>query len=335
MSPFKVLVMDHPRRSLEIEEQILCDIDCELVVPHQHDEAELLRLVPHVDAILTYRRPIQPHLIDAASKCVVISRYGGDTHDLDICGATKAGIVVTRAAEYCQEDVTDHVMALMLYCARRLAIDAGSMKFRGNADLPCNLPRLRDQTLGIVGYGHMAKALIPKALGFEMKIFVFTPRISDSALAPFGKTTRKLSVLLRQSDFVSLHAPLTDESLGLIDKAALDQMKQSAYLINTSRAEIVDEEALIAALSEGSIAGAALDLVEADQIPPHHPLNQLENVLITQHASCYSDEAYKELAANAATHVAQILTGRVPLSIVNPTVLESSSLRVKDRTNIN
>ena len=190
------------------------------------------------------------------------------------------------------------------------------------------LQRLRGQTLGLIGYGLSAKALVPKALGFGMKVIAYTPRITSDTLSSLGTATRDLNLLLSVSDYVSIHAPLTDDTRALIDEDELRLMKPTAYLINTARGAIINEKMLYRALTEGWIAGAALDVMSNEPPAPNHPLLELDNVIVTPHAAFYSISAIEELATKAAEHVAQALIGEVPSNVVNPKVMKQSNCRI-------
>ena len=330
MSKFKVLVTDYAWPSLEIERRVLGAVGAELVVAETGEEAELRQLAPQADAILTCWKQVPPGVLDAAPRCLIVSRYGIGLDNIPVAHATQLGILVTNVPDFCLEEVSDHAMALLLACARRVASFARATR-QGVWNLPAGrpIPRLRGQTLGLIGYGNIARALIPKALGFGLKIIAYTPRLRPDALAPFGAATNDLDFLLSQADYVSIHVPLTGETRGLIDARALRSMKPTAYLINTSRGAVIDEPALYQALTEGWIAGAALDVLTREPPEPMHPLLTLDNVIATPHAAFYSETAIAELAEKAVLHVAQALRGERPPNVVNPAVIEQANYRLK------
>src|SRR5690606_8909901 len=212
--------------------------------------------------------------------------------------------------------------ALLLAWSRRIVTYANAAR-RGEWNLAAGntMPRLRGQTLGLIGYGTLARALAPKAAALGLRILAYTPRLTIERVAPWGEVAESLEHLLHESDYVSLHLPLTPETRGLINAERLRQMKPSALLINTARGAIIDETALLTALREGWIAGAALDVLGEEPPPPNHPLLALENVLVTPHAAFYSTGAVAELARRAAEQVAQVLRGEEPPHLVNPNVL--------------
>jgi D-3-phosphoglycerate dehydrogenase len=191
-----------------------------------------------------------------------------------------------------------------------------------------SLPRLRGQTLGLVGYGRIARAMAPKAHAFGLRVIATTPRLPADALGPRGTATTDLDTVLRESDYLSLHVPLTAETRGLIDERALRLMKPTAILINTSRGAVVDEAALARALAEGRLGGAALDVLSVEPPAPTHPLLALENVIVTPHVAFSSRAATAELARKAATAVAHGLRGELPPNVVNPAVLHQPVYRL-------
>jgi D-3-phosphoglycerate dehydrogenase len=330
----RVLVTDYAWPSLDIERAILAEVDAELVVAETGEPEELARLADGVDAILTNWKRVPEEALEAAPGCLVVARYGVGVDNIPIARATELGMLVVNVPDFCVEEVSDHTLALLLACARRIvtfarSTHAGEWNLLG---LGRGLPRLRGQRLGIVGFGNMARTLIPKAQGLGLDVLVYTPRLSPGRDTETGvETTNDLSHLLASSDYVSLHAPATAETRNLIGEAELRQMKPTAYLINTSRGALVDEDALERALREGWIAGAGLDVLAQEPARPDHPLLGLDNAIVTPHAGFYSEPAIEELATKAARNVATVLRGAVPATLVNPEVLEHPAYRLGAR----
>ncbi len=324
-----VLVTDYAWPNLERERAVLAALDVRLLVAEKGDEAELVALAPEADAILTCWQPITPAVLDAATRCVHVSRYGVGLDNIALEHATALGIVVTNVPDFCVEEVSDHTMALLLACARRVvsftqATGEGVWDNTGQG----SLPRLRGQTVGLIGFGNSARALLPKLKGFGLRVIAYTPRLPPTALAAPDVATNDLDLLLRESDYISLHAPLTAETRHLINARTLARMKPSAFLINTARGGLIDENALHSSLCEGELAGAALDVLSTEPPAPEHPLLHLSNVIVTPHAAFYSDAAIAELATKAARHVAQSLQGQRPAQVVNPQVFARENCRL-------
>lgn len=328
MSRFTVLVTDYAWPSLEIEREILAGVGAELLLAETGEAEELVSLAPQADAILTNWKRVPPASLDSAPGCLVVSRFGVGLDNIPVERATELGILVTNVPDFCLEEVSDHAMALLLACARRVVTFARSTHERTwNIELGRGLPRLRGQTLGLVGLGGIARALVPKARGFGLDVIAWTPRLTSEGLPAGVRAAGSLEELLEVSDYVSLHAPSTPETRHLIGEAELGAMKPSAYLINTSRGALLDESALARAVTDGWIAGAALDVLSQEPPPPDHVLLGLDSVIVTPHVAFYSETAIAELEAKAAQNVADVLSGRLPATVVNPEVLERSNLR--------
>ena len=328
--PFRVLITDHAWPSLDIEHRILGELGAELAVAETASEAELTALARDADAILTNWAKVPERALDGAERCLVVARYGVGLDNIPVARATELGILVTNVPDFCTEEVSDHVLALVLACARRVvqfarATSAGAW----NLDLARGLPRLRGQRIGLIGFGAIPHALVPKARGLGLDVLAYTPRLEPGRDEATGvETTNDLARLLSESDYVSLHAPATAETRGLIGERELRAMKPTAFLINTSRGALVDEAALLRALTEGWIAGAALDVMAAEPPPADDPLLALPNVIVTPHVGFYSEASIAELATRAAQSVAHVLRGELPPHIVNPGVMQGPSYRL-------
>ncbi|MCC6166290.1 MAG: C-terminal binding protein [Caldilineaceae bacterium] len=337
MPVYHVLVTDYAWPTLEIERTLLAAVDADLMVSESGAPDDLLRLAPQADAILTCFKQIPPAVLDAAPRCRIVSRYGIGLDNIPVEHATRLGIVVTNVPDFCLDEVADHTLALLLACARRIvdyaqATRAGvwsQQSARPMARLAGQTLGLVGQTLGLVGYGNIAARVAQKARALGLEIMAYTPRLSADALAPWGRATNDLGELLAQADYISIHAPLTEATRGLIDAWALRRMKPTAYLINTARGAIVDERALRWALLEGRIAGAALDVLSQEPPAADHPLLGLENVILTPHAAFYSQEAIADLVTRSAQHVAQALMGQIPNHVVNPAALAQANCRLR------
>ena len=330
----RVLVTDYAWPSLDIERAILGEVDAELVVAETGEPGELVELAVGVDAILTNWKMVPEEALDAAERCLVVARYGVGVDNIPVARATDLGMLVVNVPDFCVEEVSDHALALLLASARRIVTFARST--RGGAwdllGLGRGLPRLRGQRLGIVGFGNIARTLIPKAQGLGLEVTVYTPRLAPGRDRETGvETTNDLAHLLAVSDYLSLHAPATPDTAGMIGETELRAMKPTAYLINTSRGALIDEAALERALTEGWIAGAALDVLVREPAQPDHPLLALDNAIVTPHAGFYSEPAIEELATKAARNVATVLRGEVPATLINPAVLDSPAYRLGAR----
>ena len=325
----RILITDIAWPDYEIEKEVLSAVEGEIMLAGGGTPAEIIALAPRADAILTCWKDVPPEALDIAPDCKVVSRYGIGLDNIPIGRATELGMLVTNVPDFCLEEVSDHVMALLLATARQLLPLARNPDRSGwTRETPRPIPRVRGQTLGLIGFGNIARALVPKALGFGLRVIAYTPRLRQSDAPEGVEVTNDLAALLSTSDYVSIHCPLTEETAHIIDESALAQMKSSALLINTSRGGVIDEEALLRALQDGRIGGAALDVTDPEPPSADNPLLALENVIVTPHAAFYSVAATAELARKAAANVVTVLQGGVPETLVNEGVLERDNCRL-------
>ncbi|MGN6362274.1 MAG: C-terminal binding protein [Thermomicrobiales bacterium] len=327
-----VLVTDYAWPSLTIEEEILGAVGARVVAATTGAEDELIRLAPEADIILTCWQRVTAAVLDAAPRCRAVGRYGIGLDNIAVDHATALGILVTNVPDFCLEEVSDHALALLLACARRIVYFARATQ-SGVWNLAAGqpIPRLRGQTLGLIGYGGIARALAPKAHALGLRVLAYTPRLTPGPLDATTTGTNNLDELLAASDFVSIHVPLTGETRGMIDARALRQMKPTAFLINTSRGAVIDEAALAQALADEQIAGAALDVLAHEPPDPDHPLLRSPNAILTPHAAFYSEAAIADLQRQAAEQAAAVLRGELPPNIVNPAVLQQPNYRAGAR----
>jgi D-3-phosphoglycerate dehydrogenase len=316
----KVVLTDYVWDSLQVEERTLQDV-ADLIALKTKTAEEFLPAAEDCDALLnTYAGPITAEAMARMHKCKIIARYGIGVDTIDLEAATASGIIVTNNPTYCIEEVAEHTMALLLACARKIAMYDGLVR-AGRWEVPPGKPmfRLAGSKLGLVGFGNIARQVAKRAAGFGMQILFFDPFV-EAAAAGVPAQKKELDELLAEADFVSLHPPLVPETRKLIDAAALARMKASAFLINCARGPIVDTEALVRALDAKTIAGCALDTVDPEPLPDGHPLRGRDNVIITPHAAWYSEQAMVGLQAGAPNEVRRVLTGEWPVNVVNPAV---------------
>jgi D-3-phosphoglycerate dehydrogenase len=325
---FRVLITDTAWPNLDIERAILNEVGAEIVVAPTGSAAEITDLAADVDAILTCWKQVPIDALEAATRCRIVSRYGIGLDNIPVGRATKLGIVVTNVPDFCLDEVAEHTLALLMACARRIVpLAEATRQGVWSQSSARGMARVRGQVLGLVGYGNIGRTVAERARAFGLQIIAYTPRLAPDALGTWGRATNNLADVLQVADYVSLHLPLTAASRGLINSEALAAMKPTAYLINTSRGAIVDEGALLAALENGQIAGAALDVMSSEPPPPDHPLLRHPLVIVTPHVAFTSEEAIIDLATKAARHVAQALVGGVPDCVVNPAVLDQENCR--------
>ena len=327
---WKILITDYAWSSIEPERQVLAKVGAELIAAEPGDAVELqtLALAPLMDGILTCWNPVREPIIAAAKKCQIIARYGIGLDNIDVEAATERGIIVTNVPAYCIDEVSDHAIGLLLACARKISrFDWAIRSGVWDQNIGPEMHRIRGKTLGVVGFGRIGQAIIPKAKAFGLTINVCSPRTDPKRIQVAGAEKVTFSELLATSDFITIHAPLTKETEHLFSDAEFRAMKPTAFLINTARGGIVDTAALTTALCNSEIAGAGLDVLETEPPNPNEELLKLNNVVVTPHAAFVSKDAILELEVTAAKCVAQVLTGHLPESVVNPSVLEQPNLR--------
>lgn len=312
----KVVITDCDHPSVEIERKVFSEIDPEFVLAYCNTEDEVIETAKDADGIINQYAPITKRVIKSLKKCKVIARYGVGVDNIDIEAATEYGIIVANVPDYCVDEVSTHAMALILSCARVITLlDNKIRDKKWDFTLAKPLFRTKGKTLGLFGLGRIARVVAQKASGFGFKIIAYDPYVSkvddEIELVEFSK-------LLSNSDFISIHSPLTDETRHLFGENNLRAMKRTAYLINTSRGPIVDEEALYNILKKRWIAGAALDVMEKEPPDWENLLLKLDNLIITPHISFYSEESYVELKTKTAKAVLSVLKGKLPRAMVNP-----------------
>lgn len=322
MSPFKVVITDFgdPDHSLEAGVLNGSGLDINLVRMQTRVPEELIPVVADADAVIVQWATINRQVIEAMTRCKVISRYGIGVDMVDLQAAGEHGIPVANVPDFCMEEVSDSTLSLLLDLNRHTMIFDRHVRSGGwgSRPIPGGPPsRLRGQTLGIVGLGNIGRVVARKAGCLGLRLLGYDPYLKPEQAAELGVELVALDDLLRRSDYVTLHCPLIAETRGLIGAAQLALMKPTAYLINMARGPVVVQSALYEALVSHRIAGAGLDVLEQEPPDPNDPLLQLENVIVTPHASSWSIEATAQLRRDTAQNVADMLSGKLPRSIVN------------------
>lgn len=285
MPTYCALYTDYPWADASVERTILAEADCKLVESPDNKEPTLAALAPGMDVILTCWAPVKAMVIDAADRCRHIARTGIGLDNIDVERATQRGMLVTNVPDYCLQEVAEHTLALILALARKVAVYHAATK-GGQYSLVGGLPveRVAGKTLGLIGLGQIGSLVAAKAAALGLRI-VGTNR---SQRAPSGVAWLPLDDLLAESDFVSLHAPLSPETRQLINRATLARMKSTAFVINTSRGGLVDHAALAQALAEDRLAGAALDVQDPEPPQLSTPPWNDPRVIVTPHVRATS-----------------------------------------------
>lgn len=302
------------------ERRQLAEHGIDLVERKSATEDAIMQACADADAVILEgaKTPMTARVIDAFRRCRVIAKYAVGVDNIDVPAATRSGIVVANAADYCTEEVSDHAVALMLAAARRVVAMDRHVRGGGWAGFTRTRPlrRVSQLTLGFVGMGRIARATARKMAGFQLRMIAADPFLPSSATVP-GVEMMPLDQLLSEADIVSVHVPLGADTRGLIGESCFRVMKPTAILVNTSRGPVVDERALIAALREKRIGGAALDVVEEEPLSAASPLREFENVILTPHTAADSTDSLQHARRTVVESVSAVLRGYWPPFPVN------------------
>ncbi len=300
----------------------------DLIEKPSHTEDEVISLAHDADAAITMDEPFTKRVITNLKSCQLIFTAKAGYDNIDVAAATEAGICVANASGYSSDEVSDHVMALLLTFARRIIglnkmVREGKWQIFHGPEMQKmwkGTSRIRWKILGLIGFGSIARVLTSKASGLGLRVLAYDPYVPPDDMKKMGVEPVGLGQLLRQSDFVSLHVPLTPQTQHMLGLEQFKLMKPTAYLINTSRGKVVDEEALYIALTRGYITGAGLDVLETEPARMDNPLLKLDSVLFTGHSAHYSDQVWTEMSRRPAEEVGRIMSGEWPIGWINPQV---------------
>lgn len=315
------VVTGHSFPALDIERSVLDGV-ATLMDPQPADRRQLLAAVRNADAIMNQNSIIDAEVIAAAPHCRVIVPYGIGVDKIDIEAATAHGIQVCNVPHYCIEEVAIHTLALLLGFERGIA--RGDARIRaGHWDHPArgSMRRLSGRTLGLLGFGRIARTVAGVAKAMQLKVIAHDPMVTAEEMQREGVESVQIGDLALRSQYISIHCPLTPQTRGLIDAGFLAAMRNDAVLINASRGRIIQEAALVDALAKARIRGAALDVFEVEPTPADNPLLTMENVMLAPHVAWYSDESQDELKFTVADEVRRVLTGIAPRFPVNTPVV--------------
>jgi D-3-phosphoglycerate dehydrogenase len=290
---------------------------------------ELQGFLRGVDAALLGNDVCDRAVFESAERLKVVSRHGMGVDAVDLQAATEHGVLVTNTPHVNAVAVAEHALALMLGLLRRIPAADASVKAGRWEGLKFMGGELYGKTLGIVGLGAIGVELARRARGLGMNVLYVKRRRSLELEEQLGLTFKPLKELLKESDIVSIHLPLTDETKGLIGEEEIASMKPNAYIINTARGGIINLNALTQALKAGRLAGAALDVYDSEPPNFNHPLFKLENVILTPHIAAYTVEAVRRMDITAAENILKALKGQIPEHVVNKEVLSRGNLRIR------
>lgn len=303
-----------------------------ITIASEPSENTLVNLIPDADALIVRSSYVTAKIIKAGKKLKVIGRHGMGIDNIDLETATSMGVAVVNTSLANVQSVAEHVLAMMLCLCKRInkadrALRSGLFNRLGSLPglvnkLGYNTEELFGKTIGLVGFGKIGRkvAQMCKA-GFNMQVHAYDKFLSEDRMRDAGvEPCESLSQLFKSVDFVSVHVPLTPETKNLIGFDLLSLMKPTAFIVNTSRGGIINEDDLCVVLKEKRIAGAAIDVFSQEPPPVNHPLFQLNNVIVTPHMAAMTDGALERMARDVATGVISVLRGEKPEFLVNPDV---------------
>ena len=273
-----------------------------------------------VGLVVDVNTPVPAAVFESCEELRIVARAGVGVDRIDIGAATDAGVTVVNVPDYCTEEVSTHAVSLLLGAVRKLShydsrIDAGNWQWTDGRPIH----RLTESTIGLLSFGGLARRTAEKLSGFDCELVAADPFVDAEAMADYGVEKVPFEELFEHANHISIHAPLTDETRGMFDREAFERMSDTGILVNVGRGPIVDGEALAWALDAGEIAGAALDVLEAEP-PVDSPLVGREDVLLTPHAAFYSEESLTELNEHIARDILAVLAGERPDGYIDPGV---------------
>ncbi|MCY4209104.1 MAG: C-terminal binding protein [Roseovarius sp.] len=320
----KVVITDYDYGNVDIETAILEDAGATVIALQAKSEEDLFAETRDCSAIINQYARVGRAIIERASRCKVIARYGVGVDIVDVEAATEHGIIVTNVRDYCTEEVADHAISLWLALARRL-FDYNRATHDGVWSWQSAKPiwRLRGQTVGIISLGKIGQAIASRARAFEVNVIAYDPFVPQEVAEALDVPLVGKEELLKSSDHILMQAPMTPDTWHFLSDDEFSIMKPGAILVNTGRGPTIDNKALYRALTTGTLAGAGLDDPEeepakrAEWSPSDNPIFKLSNVIVTPHAAYYSEESIRIARETAATEVARCLTGMTPRFQVN------------------
>ena len=312
--------------TLSYFEQRARESNLEVISVESEKKENLRDAVRDAAALVDIARPIEADLIDAMEQCELILTLSVGYDCVDVERATQRGIPVCNTPAYCTDEVANHAMTLILALSRKLEIiiprtRAADWEYKYTKPIF----NFKDKHFGIIGLGKIGRAIVPKAKGFGMKVMAYDPYVDDDIFTLLEvERAYELHDLLKEADYVTIHAPLTPETRYMIDEGVLNIMKERAVIANTARGHIIDEQALMGALKNKKIAGAGLDVLQQEPPTPQEPLLTLDNVIITPHIAWYSEESFVRDMEQGMDELIRVLNGQRPRYIVNPEIFGMS-----------
>ncbi|MBX0297052.1 C-terminal binding protein [Haloarcula nitratireducens] len=316
---FEIAISQTDFPDIETETSVFetADIGVDVTAGSAKSEAELIDLASDADGLIVQYAQVTESVLSELPNLSVVSRYGIGVDNIDIEAASEHGVAVTHVPSYCEEEVATHAFSLLLTLARRTAQYDSEVK-SSTWDWKNGRPieSLTGKTVGFVAFGKIPRRFADLAAGFNFEYVTYDPYLSEDDIVDHPVEKVDFDTLLSESDIISIHTPLVEETCHMFDDNAFAQMKDSAFLLNTSRGPIIDETALNKALVEDEIAGAGLDVMEEE--PTHEsPLFEHDDLVVTPHVAWYSEASLTELRRKAAENIVNVIQGDQPHGFAN------------------
>lgn len=291
------------------------------------EREELMAHLPEADAVLISDEEIDGSVLREAPRLAMICADGVGVNSVDLAAATAAGVIVNNAP-FVHDANGDFTLGVILALVRRIvAADKGTRAGGWNDRDRYLGTGLAGRTLGLLGFGRAARAVARRAAGFDCRLLAYCRNPDPEVARSLNVELAGFEALLERSDILSVHVNLTDETRGMIGAAQLARMKPGAYLVNTSRGAVIDEPAMVEALRQGALAGAALDVLAEEPPPPDHPFFAMDNVVVTPHIASDATEAFRAVFDGAVDDMLRLFRGECPAHVVNPDVLAHARCR--------
>jgi len=333
MSKFHVVYFGSNQVPVDLIKPILAEIDADMTIRRPTSDAEVVEMGSDADGIIMHGSvPLSREIIAQLKRCKVVCRTGVGVDRMDLKAARDHGLIICNAAGCNSIEVSEQAIGLLIAISRKLLrmnqyVRDGKWR-RHTAELHAyrgRVYRIAGRTLGIVGLGHVGKQVAPRAQGMKLNVQAYDPYLDPAIARELKVSLVPFDELVKTSDFISLHAPLTTRTRKMFSAPQFEAMKNTGYLINCARGGLVDSEALFEALVAEELAGAALDVTDPEPLPADHKLLTLPNVIVTCHTAANSDESYIDCQTHAAREVANVLSGKGPTTeIKDPWLLEEA-----------
>lgn len=319
--PPRVVIAYAPLEEATIELGVFQEAGIEVASVDSFDSPEARELLRTAEGLMVKLQRVPASLLGEMEQCRIVTRVGTGYDTIDTDAAAQRGVWVTNVPDYSIDEVSSHALALLLALHRNLhahitATAAGDWRYL--PDPP--IRRLKGSTLGVLGVGRIGGAMVQKGAGIGLRVIAHDPFIPEESIRARGAEPVDFETLMRESDYLSLHVPLTNTTRGIIDARALSLMKSTAYLINTARGEVVDVDAVVQAVRSEALAGAALDVFPEEPLPPDAEAIREPRILVTPHIGWASEEAGVDVRVRGAEDVVRVLSGEPPKYPVNQIV---------------